>query len=142
MEHAGDHINTENANWSFEGKTAEHFDEHVSKSVPFYHEGQTLICNISDYFIKNDSIAYEIGCSTGELTSKLAMHNKSKAGAQFIGIDTVPEMIEIANTKKEALKLDALTFEVDDVLSYNLEDSDLIISYYTVQFIRPSDRQR
>lgn len=142
MTNAGDNIKTENANWRFDGETAKSFDDHVSKSVPFYREGQTLVCNISDYFIKNDSVVYEIGCSTGELTTKLANHNKSKPNANFVGLDPVSEMIEQANNKKNNKKLNNISFLTEDALSYEFESSDMIISYYTVQFIRPSDRQK
>ena len=33
---------------------------------------RSLIIEISDYFIKQDSIAYELGCSTGILSYKLS----------------------------------------------------------------------
>ncbi|MGE4398276.1 MAG: methyltransferase domain-containing protein [Campylobacterales bacterium] len=138
----GDNITAENANWRFDGDTAKSFDEHVSKSVPFYREGQTLVCNLSDYFIKNDSVAYEIGCSTGELTTKLAKHNKSKPNARFIGIDPVADMVEIANSKKASNNIENVFFSVEDALLFDFEPSDFIVSYYTVQFIRPSDRQK
>ena len=138
----GDNIKAENANWRFDGETAKSFDNHVSKSVPFYKEGQTLICNISDYFVKNDSIIYEIGCSTGELTTKLAEHNTLKSGAVFVGLDSVSEMINIADEKKELKNLSNISFVEADALLYDFEPSDMIISYYTVQFIRPSDRQK
>jgi len=32
-------------------------------------------------------------------------------------------------------------FFVDDIVQYELESSDMIIAYYTIQFIRPSERQ-
>ena len=84
----GDNIAADNANWSFRGmEVADQFDQHVQKSVPFYAEGHKLICRLSDFFIFNDSIAYDLGCSTGELTIKLAEHNRCKETAQFIGID-------------------------------------------------------
>lgn len=142
MINTGDNIIAENANWRFDGDTAKSFDEHVSKSVPLYKEGQTLVCNLSDYFIKDDSTIYELGCSTGELTLKLAEHNKNKKNAKFIGIDPVSEMIEIANNKKKSKGSININFFVDDALLYEYEESDLIVSYYTVQFIRPSDRQK
>ena len=36
---ADNQITTERANWSFSGEVAKHFDDHVDKSVPGYHEG-------------------------------------------------------------------------------------------------------
>ena len=43
-------IQAENAAWSFED-IAEHFDDHVRKSVPLYDEGHDLVCKVSDFFL-------------------------------------------------------------------------------------------
>ena len=72
MEGVGDSINAKNAKWSFDGEVVNYFENHISRSVPFYKEGHDLILEISDYFIKQDSITYELGCSTGILSYKLS----------------------------------------------------------------------
>lgn len=141
MQGVGDGLKAENANWSFGGEVARNFDDHVSKSVPLYREGHKLVCQLSDFFVKPDSVAYEIGCSTGTLTLQLGQHNAAKKGARFIGIDVEAGMIEIANKKREATKAENVGFAVDDALIMDLEPADLIVCYYTVQFIRPSKRQ-
>ena len=138
----GDGLSAKNANWTFSGETAQQFDSHVSKSVPFYTEGHNLVCAISDFFTKPDTTTYEIGCSTGSLTCKLARHNAEKENARFIGIDIEPEMIVQAEKRKTDLKLDNVQFVVDDTLLHSYEPSDLIVAYYTIQFIRPSRRQQ
>ncbi len=66
----GDNIVAENATGSFQ-EIWLRSEEHVSKSVPLYREGHDLILKISDYFIKDDSICYELGTSTGVLSYKL-----------------------------------------------------------------------
>ncbi len=73
----GDGIDAQRGNWKFGGEASKHFDEHVSKSVPLYNEGHQLICDMSDFFVKPDSVVYEVGCSTGSLTLKLAEHSIS-----------------------------------------------------------------
>ncbi len=78
MKSVGDNIKAERAAWTFGGDVANSFDSHVSKSVPLYYEGHSLICGVSDFFIKNDSVVYELGSSTGALIRKLANHNKAK----------------------------------------------------------------
>jgi len=144
MSDVGDGINSLRAGWSFGGETANTFDRHVSKSVPFYHLGQKLVCDISDYFIKDDgSVCYDIGSSTGELTLKLAKHHHdTKETIKFIGIDTEPKMIEVAEKKQLDLNLNNVSFLHDDVMNFNFENTNFISSYYTVQFIKPSERQR
>ncbi|PLX34625.1 MAG: methyltransferase [Hyphomicrobiales bacterium] len=138
----GDGLAAGNANWTFGGDVAKQFDDHVAKSVPLYNEGHGLSCAVSDFFVKPDSTVYEIGCSTGVLTCKLSEHNKSKSGAKFIGIDVEDNMISQANEKRKKLGLDNVTFEVGNALLYEYEPADLIVAYYTVQFIRPSQRQQ
>ena len=138
----GDGLEAGNARWSFGGQTAQQFDEHVSKSVPMYTEGHQIICDLSDFFLSEGSSCYELGCSTGELTTKLALHNKSKDTARFVGIDLEPAMIELARQKGADLELGQAEFLLDDVLQTDISNADIVVAYYTVQFIRPSERQR
>lgn len=142
MTTVGDGLHAANARWTFGGEVAHQFDEHVRKSVPFYSEGHELICAISDFFVKDDSIVYEIGCSTGTLTCKLAEHNKAVTGARFIGLDVEPEMLAVAEERRATMALYNTRFILDDVLLHEFEPADMIVAYYTVQFIRPSERQR
>ena len=92
---------------------------------------------ISDYFIKDSSICYEIGTSTGILSHKLATKFSHKS-AKFIGVDIEEDMIAIA---KEKYQLSNLSYEQDDVLLYPFKPSDFITSYYVIQFVEPSRRQ-
>ncbi len=141
MSQAGDGLEADNANWNFKGEVAKNFVAHVSKSVPHYFEGHKLACNIGDFFIKNDSLIYELGCSTGELVLNLSKYNKLKPDSKFIGIDIEEDMIKVAEEEKQKLKINNVDFFIDDIVQYELESSDMIIAYYTIQFIRPSERQ-
>jgi tRNA (cmo5U34)-methyltransferase len=138
MSKLGDGLKAGNANWSFSGDVAENFDRHVSRSVPLYHEGHELIANISDYFVHDDSVCYELGCSTGALTTKLAERHKSKANARFIGIDREEDMIAVAKGTSQDEKVE---FICDDILQYEMGKADLVVAYYTIQFVRPKQRQ-
>jgi tRNA (cmo5U34)-methyltransferase len=142
MGSVGDGLEAGNARWSFGGQAAQQFDEHVLKSVPMYAEGHQIICDLSDFFLSEGSSCYELGCSTGELTTKLALHNKSKDTARFVGIDLEPAMIELAKQKGADLDLGQAEFLLDDVLQADISNADIVVAYYTVQFIRPSERQR
>ncbi|MBA5629231.1 methyltransferase domain-containing protein [Moheibacter lacus] len=131
-------MNLKNANWSFSGENAKKFDNHILKSVPLYKEGHDLICRLSDFFLSNQSICYEIGCSTGTLLESLAEHNKAKS-IKIIGIEIEEDMVNCAKSKLSSYSnVDVLC---DDILNLELEKSDLIISYYTIQFIKPRVRQ-
>lgn len=141
MTKVGDGISATNAGWTFSGAVADTFDDHVSKSVPLYHQGHDLICAVSDFFVKPDSIVYEIGSSTGSLSLKLAERNKAKAGASFIGVDIESDMVERAKKKAAAAGLENTVFTAEDVVMMEFQPADLVVAYYTVQFIRPSVRQ-
>ena len=142
MGSVGDGLEAGNARWSFGGQTAQQFDEHVAKSVPMYTEGHQIVCDLSDFFLSGGSTCFELGCSTGELTAKLALHNKDKQPARFVGIDLEPAMIDLAKEKSQNLNLEQTDFVVDDVIQADITNADLVVAYYTVQFIRPSERQR
>lgn len=109
----------------------------MKKSVPLYHEGHRLIISLSDFFVRECSICYEIGCSTGTLSYELAMHHSAKK-AYFIGIDKEVDMIRKA---KEKYNLKSLSFINDDVINFEFDISSFIISYYALQFIEVKHRR-
>lgn len=139
MSGVGDGVSAESASWSFGGDVADHFDSHVSKSVPLYNEGHTLVCELADFFVK-DGVTYEIGCSTGTLIRKVAAQCAGKKSARFVGVDIEQGMIDFA---QQAGPHDSrVSYVADDVLQMEFEPADMILAYYTVQFVRPSERQR
>ena len=138
MSEVGDAICANNANWSFDGDIVEKFESHIKKSVPLYELGHELIIECADFFIKNDSICYELGCSTGLLSHKLSERFKG-INSHFIGLDEVENMIKFADKK---YKNKNLTFKIANVLDYEYQNADMIISYYLLQFIRPCFRQK
>ena len=134
----GDNINAKVGRWSFEGDVTENFSNHIRRSVPLYEEGHDLIVKLSDFFVMDNSVCYDLGCSNGDLTIKLADRNADKK-AKFIGIEAVKEMCNTADKQKGDRK--NIDFINDNILEFELDPSDFIISYYTVQFIRPKMRQ-
>nr|WP_238418262.1 methyltransferase domain-containing protein [Pseudomonas cannabina] len=128
-----------NAAWSFGGDTPKHFDSHVSKSVPKYKDGHDIVLSLSDFFIKADSVCYELGSSTGTLTRQLAeRHGRS---GKWVGIDVEEAMTQQANQSLGCAPISNVTFVTDDILTFPYEKSDFIVAYYTVQFVHPRVRQ-
>ena len=125
--------------WSFAKKIAPKFDAHIKKSIPFYEEYQWLCSEISDYFVKDKSIIYDIGCSTGSFTKQLAQRHKNKKKIKFYGIDVVPEMIKFAKKNNSQKNI---TYLLNNISKYKFLKSDFIISFYTVQFINQKYRQK
>ena len=132
-------IFAKNAAWTFNKNIASKFDYHISKSIPLYKEFRWLGEKLSDFYIKNDSKVYDIGCSTGSFLKNLAVRHSDKVKAKFYGIDVVKSMIKYANLKNKHKKIKFLN---KNILKYNFLESDLIISFYTIQFIHPKFRQK
>ena len=135
----GQNIEAPRAGWTFDGNVADTFLEHVRRSVPLYEVGHDMIGQISDYFCHDDSVCYELGSSTGELTRKLAKRHAAKKNIRWVGIDAVEPMVQKA--REETKDMPNVSFVTDDVVTFDYEKSDLIVSYYCVQFIAPRLRQ-
>ena len=135
----GQNIETERAGWTFDGSVAETFVDHVRQSVPMYDEGHDLTCRISDYFVHDDSVCYEIGTSAGQLLRSLAEQHASKPTVRWIGIDPIPQMIEKA--REHCSGIENIELFVDDAVTFEYERADLFVSYYCLQFIHPKHRQ-
>lgn len=134
----GDDIQSARGNWSFASGVAKNFDSHVEKSVPLYQEGHELILDITDYFIKDNSTVYDLGCSTGELINKLYAHHSHKNNLNLIGLDASKEMIDEAKNK---ISNEHIIFNHADITKTKLKKCSLVIMYYTLQFISPAVRQ-
>ena len=134
----GHSIDVKNAGWTFGGSTPENFVEHIKQSVPLYEEGHSLTCQLSDFFVSDASVCYEIGVSTGELLKKLALHNSAKPNAKWIGLDPVEAMVETA--RAHCADVGNIQILHEDARVMEFETSDLIVSYYCMQFIPPRDR--
>ena len=139
---AGDGIKAENAGWTFAGEVAKNFSRHVRRSVPLYDESHDLICRVSDYFVHEGSLVYELGVSTANLLVKLASRHRGKAEVRFVGIDDQPAMLRQARREHGPEALQGVELECADINLFEYGESDLIIAHYTVQFVPPRIRQQ
>jgi tRNA (cmo5U34)-methyltransferase len=131
-------INQHNAGWSFDN-ISEDFDSHVRKSIPLYETGHTLVSHYSDFFLKADSLAYDIGCSTGQMLRTLAARHPHKTKLRLVGIDVVKDMVEKAS--RLAASDSRLSFLHANALDLELEPADMVVANYTIQFLPPRVRQ-
>ncbi len=124
--------------FEFDEEVAAVFDDMLERSVPFYKESQ----KITEFFalknLKEDSILYDLGCSTASLL--LNIHRSLDVNARLIGLDNSEAMLTQAKRKCEAYgaKIDVLNA---DILEYDYQEADVFISNYTLQFIRPLVRE-
>ena len=92
-------INSKRSNWRFDKSVVKNFDEHISKSVPLYKITHDIIVKFSDFFLKDNSLCYDLGCSNGTLLKEIALRQK-KNNIKFIGYDISKDMIIEAKKKK------------------------------------------
>lgn len=147
----GDEIRAPNAGWSFGGEVASAFEAHIERSVPGYREGHALVADIADFFVHDGSLVYELGCSTGALCRRLAGGRRPRGGgsegdergggrrARIVGIEREPGMV--AEARRRCAGHAAIEIVEGDALEVELERCDLVVAYYTAQFVRPSVRQ-
>lgn len=124
--------------FEFDEEVAAVFDDMLERSVPFYKESQ----KITEFFalknLKEGGVLYDLGCSTASLL--LNIHRDLKVNAELIGLDNSEAMLAQARRKCEAygVKIDV---QNADILEYEYKKSDVFISNYTLQFIRPLVRE-
>ena len=136
----GNKINIVNNKWSFSNQdVVENFSSHIRHSIPFYDTGHHLIVKLSDYFIrdsKEEIAAYDLGCSNGELTYRLAYYHRNIKNIKWFGIDCEAKMIQ--QSKKKKLK--NLDYVVSDIATYEFFRSNFFVCYYVLQFMSFEDR--
>lgn len=126
-----------NASWSFDGKTVKNFDKHIKQSIPFYQQTHYLTLKISDFFLsQKKSIVYDLGCSTGTFLNLLEKRH-AKKNIIMIGIDEIKKMTDEAKKKNKNIKY--INSKIENI---KFKKSSLITSFFTIQFIHPSKRQK
>ena len=125
--------------WSFTD-IADHFENHIAKSIPHYIEWHNLICSLSNNFLdQKNTIFTELGTSTGLLSRSLANYHKLNKTLKIYSYDIEPKMIKKA--KLISKKNKNINFFCRDITKHKLKKSNCILSYYTLQFIPQKSRQ-
>ncbi len=126
--------------WKFDQQVAQDFDSHVRKSVPLYDEFQRMVVEMSEWFVKANSIIYDLGSSTGETISLLLKKHSGKRNVRFIGIDNSAPMIKAAEKKCNHENVEFVLRDVIEVAEF--PNADFIISLYTLQFLPLKNRRK
>lgn len=138
----GDKIKATVGAFNFGKNVHKNFEKHITKSVPFYLEGHELITRLSSFFLVNNSLAYDLGCSTGKLVKDIYNYNKELKNIKIIGIDEETKMVNHAKKYLSISNKKNITIIKKNIKDYNFKKCDFISSYYTIQFIKPKFRQK
>lgn len=119
--------------WEFDDQVAQGFDDHVRKSVPLYEEIQQMVVEMSEWFVRDNTVVYDLGSSTGQTLRLLREKHRRKKNVKFIGIESSASMIEVARSKCTAKNVRFIHRDVRDIDSF--DQPDLVTSLYTIQFL-------
>jgi tRNA (cmo5U34)-methyltransferase len=125
--------------FEFDEDVASVFDDMLSRSVPHYNEMLNLTTSFALKYAKENSTIYDLGCSTA--TTLITIAKNADISLNLIGIDTSIAMLDRAQHKAKAYGID-IEFIEDDIFNVDFKPSDVIISNYTLQFIRPLQREK
>lgn len=125
--------------FEFNEEVAVVFDDMLNRSVPYYKESQEITQFFVQKQLKDGGVLYDLGCSTASLLINLS--KKLDNSAELIGLDNSEAMLNQARKKCEAYGVDIEILN-EDILEYEYKESDVFISNYTLQFIRPLVREK
>jgi tRNA (cmo5U34)-methyltransferase len=128
----------------FGKETAVVFDDMLERSVPYYDEIQRMVGELVADFAVDGKNIYDLGCSTATTFLNLARLLPEGVEPRFIGVDSSPEMLEIAGKKLSEAGF-ARPFELrcgDLNRGVQIEEACVVLLVLTLQFIRPLRRLR
>lgn len=125
--------------WRFDDEVSRGFDAHVRKSVPFYDELQRMVVELSEYFVRDQSVVFDLGSSTGSTLAQLATAHSTKENVQFLGIDVSESMIREARQRVGAPNV---RFVHQNILDVEFSPpAHFVTSLFTLQFLTISERR-
>lgn len=126
--------------WRFDAEVSAAFDSHVRKSVPFYDELQRMVLELSEYFVRDQSVVFDLGSSTGTTLEMLAAAHEQKHDVQFIGFDVSESMVEEACKKRVRPNV---RFFHKNILDVEFTPApNFVTSLYTLQFLTLAERRQ
>lgn len=127
--------------FAFNERVVEVFDDMLDRSIPFYREVIEASARLLDNFLVPGDTVYDLGCANGSSLlefSRLLQHKD----LGFIGLDNSRAMLDKARLKAELYrKQDRIAFCLEDITAFNHPGAGGVILNYTLQFIRPLQRE-
>lgn len=125
----------------FNSRVVEVFDDMLERSIPFYKNVITITAELLDRFLKPGDTIYDLGCATGTTLLQLA-RLLPKKNLHFVGLDNSEAMLKKARLKTELYtKQNSISFQLEDITTFNQQNIGGVILQYTLQFIRPLQRE-
>ncbi len=134
-------IDTIEEDFVFNDRVVEVFDDMLDRSIPFYRQVIEAEAKLLDGFMMQGDRVYDLGCATGTTLlefSRLLEHKE----LLFVGIDNSAPMLDKARLKSELYtRQQNISFLLEDITAFDHAGAGAIIVNYTMQFIRPLQRE-
>jgi len=120
----------------------EGFDNHIDKSIRHYSTLHDDIVKMSQYFVEDNTIVYDLGCSTGKTLGAMIDQNRTFApDAHYVGIECADGFYEDMQKRMREYETDDLELRFEDIRNADMYNASLITSIFTLQFMPRADRQ-
>ena len=120
--------------WTFKNKSvADHFDQHVREQLPWYELVSGAVAHIARHYIPERGRVYDIGCSTGNISSLLkeTLHTRQ---AHCIGLDNSADMVQLWRGHGEV--------QLADATNYDYQPHDLTVMFLVLMFTPIAERTK
>lgn len=127
--------------FSFNQQVVDVFPDMINRSVPGYAQILDGIGKIAEECCPSSALIYDLGCSLGGASLSIAKHLSSK-NPRIRGVDNSDAMISRCQQHIQAYSYGACIelFE-GDLIDFELEECDMVVVNFTLQFVEPSMRQ-
>ncbi|MFA4824823.1 MAG: methyltransferase domain-containing protein [Methanoregula sp.] len=121
-----------NSKWKFDLTIAPIFNDHISRSVPYYIDMHDIISDYIKLHPKEKIIITDIGGATGycirEINAKIGFYHPT-----YYYIDSSEDML--IQAKRECCGIDNIHYIFGDLIDIELPHSDIVLAVFTLQFI-------
>jgi tRNA (cmo5U34)-methyltransferase len=115
------------------------FGSHVRTTVPFYDEIQRMVIELSEYFVRDQSVVYDLGSATGTTLALLSSAHSGKEDVQFVGFDLSKFMIKEARKK---VTRSNVRFQHKKLMDVEFSPpANFMTSLFTMQFLTLAERR-
>jgi len=135
-------IETVEEDFVFNERVVEVMDDMLDRSIPFYRQVIEAQAQLLGGFLERGDTVYDLGCATGTTLLEFSRLLQDK-GLCFAGIDNSAPMLEKARLKAEIFsRKKSLSFFLEDITTFDHPGAGGIVVNYTMQFIRPLQREK
>lgn len=128
------------APFEFNQQVAEVFPDMIARSVPGYAATLRLIGSIADRHVPEGGRVYDLGCSLG--AGSRSVHRQIGDRAEIIAVDSSPAMIDTLTRGLAKDNISCIHPRLQDIRETDVEQADLTLLNFTLQFIPLEDRTR